>query len=191
MRSSAELRECDGLILPGGESTAMRIIAEKDDLFASLREYISTGRPVWGTCAGCIILSDRVSSVLGGGTNLKVAHVETVTASELYGASSVGGVDISTCRNFFGRQTKSFQAYCHSHLPAASAAFDNYPCIFIRAPAIIHIGDNAKALASIRHEEEEVVVAAIQDNLLVTCFHPELTSDMRIHKYFLTLVANS
>ncbi len=188
MRSSAEMRECDGLIIPGGESTAMRIIAEKDDLFASLRAFVATGKPVWGTCAGCIILSDRVSDVLGGGTNTQAPHVQTVTAEDLYGSSSVGGVDISTCRNFFGRQTKSFQQKCSSNI---ATAFEDFPCVFIRAPAIIHVGPNANALATIEYDGEEIIVAAIQKNLLVTCFHPELTTDKRIHEYFLTLVANN
>jgi pyridoxal 5'-phosphate synthase pdxT subunit len=188
IRTGSDISSCDGIIIPGGESTAMRIIAENDNIFTELRRFVESGKPVWGTCAGCIILSDRVSSVLGGGSNNTSAHTSTVSASELYGASHVGGVDISTCRNFFGRQTKSFQASAKSIDDRTRKVFEDFPSIFIRAPAIIHVGDKAEALARITHDGEEVVVAAQQNNLLVTCFHPELTNDLRIHKYFLTLV---
>jgi 5'-phosphate synthase pdxT subunit len=104
----------------------------------------------------------------------------------LYGDHHIGGIDIGTCRNFFGRQTKSFEIECLSQDPA----FDRFPSIFIRAPAIVRVGDEAKPLATILYNGEEVTVAARQSNLLATCFHPELTNDLRVHKYFLDMVSN-
>jgi 5'-phosphate synthase pdxT subunit len=139
---------------------------------------------VFGTCAGCILLSDRVSSVLGGGDNHKKSDVITLDSAALYGEQHVGGMDITTCRNFFGRQTKSFASKCNSK----DAAFDGFTCVFIRAPAIASVGQMATKLATVKHGESETIVAARQGNLLGTCFHPELTNDDRIHRYFIGMV---
>ena len=142
---------------------------------------------MWGTCAGCILLSDHVSSILGGGNNKVSPTIESVQAVSLYGDYHIGGVDINTCRNFFGRQVKSFETKCTSSVEE----FSEFPCVFIRAPAIAAVGGKATALAKIHHNDQEIIVAARQGNLLVTCFHPELTEDTRIHKYFLAMVAES
>jgi 5'-phosphate synthase pdxT subunit len=155
-----------------------------DSIIAGLKRFSSSGKPVWGTCAGCILLSDHVSSIMGGGNNGISARLETVQATTLYGEHHIGGVDINTCRNFFGRQTKSFESACESEVEE----FDGFPCVFIRAPAITSVGKKATSLAHIFHGDQKIVVAAKQGNLLVTCFHPELTHDTRIHKYFLSMV---
>ena len=122
--------------------------------------------------------------MLGGGSNHQVAHLESVKAAHLYGDQHIGGIDIDTCRNFFGRQTKSFETFSHS----SAAEFEKFPCVFIRAPAIVTVGREATRLATIVYNKEEIVVAAKQGSLLVTCFHPELTKDRRIHQYFINLV---
>ena len=140
--------------------------------------------PTFGTCAGCILLSDHVSSSLGGGDNMKVAHLNAIEAVAVYGEHHIGGLDVNTCRNFFGRQTRSFSALAESSVDA----FQNFPCIFIRAPAIASVGKNATILATVKHDGENIVVAVRQGNLLGTCFHPELSDDERIHKYFLSIV---
>ena len=156
-----------------------------DPMIRALQEFAKSGKVVWGTCAGCILLSDHVSSVLGGGTNEGNVHLEAVKASSLYGDHHIGGIDINTCRNFFGRQTRSFET---KTLKSSVPEFSEYPCVFIRAPAIVTVGPMATNLASIMHNNEEIIVAAQQGNLLSTCFHPELTNDTRIHEYFLKLV---
>ena len=153
-------------------------------MFQQLKAFISSGKPVFGTCAGCILLSDRVSSVLGGGDNHKKPDLITLDSSTLYGEQHVGGMDINTCRNFFGRQTKSFASKCNSQ----EAAFDGFTCVFIRAPAISSVGPKATKLAVVDHEGSETIVAARQGYLLGTCFHPELTNDDRIHRYFIGMV---
>ena len=154
-------------------------------ILKALQSFAKSGRVIWGTCAGCILLSDHVSSVLGGGRNDQPAQLESVKASSLYGDHHIGGIDINTCRNFFGRQTKSFETLSVSTLHE----FDSFPCVFIRAPAIVTVGPLATKLASIVHNNEEIVVAARQANLMSTCFHPELTTDRRIHQYFLDLAS--
>lgn len=159
-------------------------------VFEKLKEFARQGKPIWGTCAGCILLSDHVSSVLGGGTNDKKTHLESVIAAELYGDHHIGGIGINTCRNFFGRQTKSFETSCIAHT-GTPEEFKDFPCVFIRAPAIVSVGPKATALAAIQHGGEHIIVAARQNNLLATCFHPELTPDSRIHKYFLEMVVGT
>lgn len=192
VRQSAELDACDALVIPGGESTTFKIIAGTDDFMEKLRAYVhgsgKGGRPVWGTCAGCILLSDDVVNQLEGenGTG------EMIAKRCKYG-DPVGGLAVSTCRNFFGRQAESFEAAAvatSAEGDAAFKAFDKYPAVFIRAPAILALKEGARALAKVRHpaaagkDADGVVVAAESKHLLVTCFHPELSDDSRIHQYF-------
>lgn len=189
IRKASDLACLDGIILPGGESTAMRIISTGSkgtggSILDHIRGLAESGVPIWGTCAGCIILSDRVSSSLGGGTNDDHIKVSAVRASPLYGAQHIGGIDVNTCRNFFGRQTKSFETLCSSDVPE----FQRFPCVFIRAPAIVSVGPKATSIAKILHDGDEITVAVKQGNLFATCFHPELTNDLRIHEYFINMV---
>jgi len=184
----------------------MKIIAGGDSFMECLRAYVHGGkgsdgqvrppRPVWGTCAGCILLSDKVVNGHGGGGGLAgVAGMEAEAKRCKYG-EQVRGLDVSTCRNFFGRQTESFEAPVLSEDPtcaedaAGRAAFAEFPAVFIRAPAILEVGEGVRVLARIRHparaEEDEgsAIVAAASDRVMVTCFHPELAQDCRIHQYF-------
>ena len=189
IRKAADLDTVDGVIIPGGESTTMRIIGQcsqdrGDSLLGRLREVAESGTPIWGTCAGCILLSDHVSSSLGGGSNDHNVKLASVAAVHLYGDQHIGGMDINTCRNFFGRQTKSFETFCSSPV----RAFERFPCVFIRAPAIVSVGPKATAVATVVHGGDVITVAAQQDNLLATCFHPELANDLRIHEYFVNMV---
>ena len=130
------------------------------------------------------MLSNHVSSSLGGGSNGGDTSLSSVSAKSLYGETHIGGIDVDTCRNFFGRQAKSFEILTKSGDPI----FDRFPALFIRAPAIVSVGTNVEVLASIPYQGEDVVVAVRQGNLLATCFHPELTDDLRIHRFFLSLV---
>ncbi|CAK0797043.1 unnamed protein product [Prorocentrum cordatum] len=201
VRKAEELDDCDALVIPGGESTTMKIIAGMDEFARVLKAFVHGGlgskgqqlapRPVWGTCAGCILLSDNV--VGGGGLRDAICKEEPAQKKCKYG-EQVGGLAISTCRNFFGRQTESFEAGLAADKAWAAEdprhrAFQDYPAVFIRAPGILDIGDGARALARVVHpgapeKEGGVVVAAESDQILVTCFHPELTEDSRIHRYF-------
>mmetsp|Transcript_73900 Transcript_73900/g.175896 ORF Transcript_73900/g.175896 Transcript_73900/m.175896 type:complete len:255 (-) Transcript_73900:196-960(-) len=203
VRTISELDSCDALVIPGGESTTMKIIAGTDLFMDHLRAFVhgktidgkpaaGPRRPVWGTCAGCILLSDEVLNELPGQTSQGPAK------KCKYG-EQVGGLPIATCRNFFGRQVESFEAFSAAGTKGlhedAKKAFENFPAVFIRAPAILRTLEGARALATVQHPLAEalgsegqdagkVIVAAESDHVMVTCFHPELCSDERIHRYF-------
>ena len=178
VRTSEELLKVDGLILPGGESTSMRIIGEIDGLISALKLFVSSGKPCWGTCAGCILLSDRTISVLGGGA------IDNTTEISLESSDPgvFGGIPILTCRNYFGRQMQSFETKT-----TGLGVFDDFPAVFIRAPAILQTGPGVDTLASITYLDQPVVVAVRKGNILATCFHPELSNDSRIHRYFVSM----
>jgi len=197
VRTVQELDGCDALVIPGGESTTMKIIAGTDSFMEHLRAYVHGGkgsdgierqpRPVWGTCAGCILLSDHVVNGFGGGGGLSgIAGTDEKRCK--YG-EQVRGLAVSTCRNYFGRQTESFEAPTLSD-DSTCAAFTDFPAVFIRAPAILEVRDDVRVLARVRHpakmqtEEGSAIVAAASDRIMVTCFHPELAQDSRIHQYF-------
>lgn len=147
----------DGLIIPGGESTVMGKLLRELDMFDVLKELINNGTPVFGTCAGLILLASNL-------TNDEVRHLATM--------------DISVKRNAYGRQLGSFQGeYEFKHI-------GKVPMVFIRAPYIEKIGNDAEILSIVDNN----IVAARQENMLVTAFHPELTGDTRIHKYFLDYI---
>eukprot|EP01135_Chromosphaera_perkinsii_P007359 Nk52_evm7s805 gene=Nk52_evmTU7s805 len=170
VRSKADLLDMDleGLIIPGGESTTMGLVAERSGLLEPLREWIKKGNPVWGTCAGMIVLAD------------KAVH----TKKE--GQKLFGGLDICVERNHFGSQLHSFET--EISIPAIGEKPFN--AIFIRAPCVVSVGSGVEVLASIDkshnilHEEESRIVAVKQGNVMATAFHPELTNDSRLHKYF-------
>jgi pyridoxal 5'-phosphate synthase pdxT subunit len=144
----------DGLIIPGGESTVMGKLLRELDMFDDLKELIASGIPVFGTCAGLILLANKL-------TNDEDKHLSVM--------------DISVKRNAYGRQLGSFQGnYDFKHI-------GNIPMVFIRAPYIESIGDGTEILAVV----DDNIVAARQNNMLVTSFHPELTGDLSVHKFFL------
>ena len=149
----------DGLIIPGGESTVQGKLLRELEMMAPLRVMISSGLPVFGTCAGLILLAKEIE----GGE-----------------APHIAAMDITAKRNAYGRQLGSF-----SHI-GDFKGIGNIPMTFIRAPYISR-SDGAEILAEVSGK----AVAARQDNMLVTAFHPELTSDTSVHSYFLDIVRSA
>jgi 5'-phosphate synthase pdxT subunit len=193
VRTAAEMEGCDGVAIPGGESTAMVLIAKpgghgggnevqrvaKDNgILDALTEWVQVKKmPTWGTCAGLILLSNELASgtVKQGGQGI------------------VGGLSVCASRNFFGRQLASFEA----ELEAPCLGDEAYRGVFIRAPAIIEVGHGVESLCKMTYQRpgepapEEVHVAVKQGHLLGCAFHPELTNDPRFHAYFLDMVAEA
>jgi 5'-phosphate synthase pdxT subunit len=154
----SELEAVDGLIIPGGESTAIGKMMKKYGFIDAVRLFASQGRPIYGTCAGLILLADRITE--GTIPWLRI-------------------MDIEARRNAFGRQQESFEA------DLEITGFDRpFPGIFIRAPLIESAGPEVSVMA----EYAGKAVMARQENLLVTAFHPELTDDVRIHSFFVNMI---
>ncbi|WDW09061.1 pyridoxal 5'-phosphate synthase glutaminase subunit PdxT [Priestia aryabhattai] len=153
-----QLDEIDGLILPGGESTAMRRLIDKYDFMEPLRQFAQAGKPVFGTCAGLILLAGQV-----------------VDREE----SHLGVMDITVARNSFGRQRDSFEAALN-----IKDIGEDFIGVFIRAPHIVEVGENVEVLAM--HNDR--IVAARQGQFLGCSFHPELTDDARMAQYFVAMV---
>ena len=163
VRRPADLDEAAGLIIPGGESTTIWKLAEIFGLACPLRRRITSGMPVFGSCAGMIMLADRL-----------VDGVE--------GQQTLGGIDMTVRRNAFGRQVDSFE----SDLSVAGLDGGPYRGVFIRAPWAERVGDDAEALAT--EPRTGKIVAVRQGPALATAFHPELTDDRRIHELFVNIV---
>jgi pyridoxal 5'-phosphate synthase pdxT subunit len=157
-----DLNGLDGLIIPGGESTTILKLMHIFELFEPLKELIGDRFPVWGTCAGMICLARSVSN------------------SQQSVLTPLGVMDIKVKRNAFGRQVDSFE----SDLEVKALGPKPYHAVFIRAPLIERVGSCVEVLAKLK---DGIVVAARQDNLLATSFHPELTDDTRFHEYFLKM----
>ena len=153
-----ELAEVDALILPGGESTTISQLARTFNLFDPIKKRISEGMPTYGSCAGMILLADRI-----------------IDGAE--GQETFGGIDMTVRRNAFGRQVDSFE----SDLDFQGSSLH---AVFIRAPWVEEVGSNVKILSEINTAEGSHAVAVRQGNLLATSFHPELTGDLRVHRYF-------
>jgi 5'-phosphate synthase pdxT subunit len=167
VRKPEQLHGLDGLIIPGGESTTMGLVAERWGLVAPLKAWVQSGKPTWGTCAGMILLAERATGQKAGGQPL------------------IGGLDVTVNRNYFGRQADSFETL----LRVPVLGEPPIRAVFIRAPAIVESGVGVTILAATTDRTgEEVVVAVQQDNLLATAFHPELTDDPRWHAYFVSHV---
>jgi 5'-phosphate synthase pdxT subunit len=159
VRRPEELAEIDALILPGGESTTIAQLAQTFNLFDPIRERISSGMPVYGSCAGMILLADRI---LDGAQN----------------QLTFGGIDMTVRRNAFGRQVDSFES---------DLTFDLAPlqAVFIRAPWVEEVGKDVEVLAEVKGSDGvSHPVAVRQGSLFATSFHPELTGDLRVHRYF-------
>ena len=161
IRLPNHLDDIDGLIIPGGESTAILQLMESFSLIQPLRELAKAGFPILGTCAGMICLAKKVSN----------HDIETLAV-----------VDIVVNRNAFGRQIDSFEAV----LPIPVLGDKPFPAIFIRAPFIEGAHAQVEILARL---PGGVAVACKQENLIATAFHPELTDDLRLHSYFLSIVS--
>ncbi len=171
VRRPEELERCDALVIPGGESTTMFKLARTFELFEPLQKRIRGGMPAFGTCAGMIMLADRIT----GGT----ADQETV-----------GGLDITVRRNAFGRQVDSFEGELDF------VGLDGpVHAVFIRAPWVEEVGDTVEVLARVSdapHGNPAAagrIVAVRQGPLMATSFHPEVGSDRRIHQVFVDLVS--
>ena len=166
VRRPEELARVDGIVMPGGESTTMHKLARAFDLFEPLRDALRGGMPAFGTCAGMILLADRIE----GGT----ADQETF-----------GGLDVVVRRNAFGRQVDSFEA------ELAVTGFDApFHALFIRAPWVEKVGHDVQVVATVAAGEAMGrIVAVRQAHLLATSFHPEITGDHRFHRLFVEQVA--
>jgi len=153
-----QLKEVDGLIIPGGESTAINKLINKYSFNFYLDDFHKSGKVIYGTCAGLILIAKKV-------------------ADEDFG---LGYIDIDVARNSYGRQIDSFEEYI-------SIDFDKkekFKAIFIRAPKILRAGPDVDILSKI----EDNIILARQNNVLASTFHPELGEDTRIHKYFLKMI---
>lgn len=165
VRRVEHLDGLDGIILPGGESTTMSKLLTLGGLFEPLREALRAGLPAYGTCAGMILLSSEVLETRADAVNL-------------------GALDVTVRRNAFGRQVDSFEADLDFE-----GISDPVHAVFIRAPWIEKVGENARVLATVRSGPAAGAIVAVQQgNVLATSFHPEVTGDTRVHEYFLEMV---
>jgi 5'-phosphate synthase pdxT subunit len=163
VRRPAELAAVDALVLPGGESTTMAKLARTFELLDPLRERVAAGLPVLGTCAGMILLADRIED-------------------GVVGQETVGGLDISVRRNAFGRQVDSFEEDLH-----LSGVEGVVHAVFIRAPWVEEVGESVEVLAQVETGPAAGrIVAVRQGPLMATSFHPEVGGDSRVHALFLS-----
>jgi 5'-phosphate synthase pdxT subunit len=174
VRRPRELKGLHGLVLPGGESTTIVKLARIFEMLEPLREIIAAGLPVYGSCAGMILLADRVDD---GGSPIE---------------ETVGGIDMTVRRNAFGRQVESFEE------DVAIDGIDGGPvhAVFIRAPWVSEVGPAVRPLGRVSAPGGDGslagrIVAVRQQHLLATSFHPELTGDGRVHAYFCEMVRNT
>jgi len=168
VRRASELADVDAVVIPGGESTTMYKLAAAFGLFEPLREHIAAGMPVLGTCAGMILLAD---SIEGG----------------IEGQQTLGGLDVVVRRNAFGRQVDSFEG------DVDFTPFDEpFHAVFIRAPWVEKVGADVEVLATVATGPAiGRIVAVRQGAVMATSFHPEITADDRVHRYFVDLVRSS
>lgn len=161
VRYAHELDDVDGLIIPGGESTAIDRLTTRntDPIFDAIKGKALLGMPIYGTCMGSIFLATEIE----GSTQVRLALM-----------------NINVVRNAFGPQRASFE----TDLVIPCLGANPFPCVFIRAPIIKQVGPGVNVLSRI----EQGIVMARQENLLVTAFHPEVTADNRVHEYFLAMV---
>jgi 5'-phosphate synthase pdxT subunit len=169
VRSLTTLAEVDALVIPGGESTTMSKLAVLDGFLEPLRAARRAGMPMYGSCAGMIMLADEVAD----------ARPDQET---------IGGIDVTVRRNAFGRQVDSFEV--DVDIPVLGDA--PFRAVFIRAPWVDRVGPDVEVLATVRRGADEgTIVAVRQGPLMATAFHPELTGDHRIHEAFVDAVRHS
>ncbi|PFH58707.1 hypothetical protein XA68_13323 [Ophiocordyceps unilateralis] len=176
VRSPPELARCDALVIPGGESTAISFVAAQSGLLEPLRQFVKVEKkPVWGTCAGLILLSEHVNATKKGGQEV------------------IGGIDVRVHRNHFGRQIESFETDVDlPFLAGDDSASTTFPGVFIRAPVVEDVlpGAAVSVLATLPSRDKVRrgagdIIAVRQGNAFGTSFHPELTADPRIHVWWL------
>ena len=163
VRRPAELDDVSGLVIPGGESSTIWKLAVIFDLMEPLRKRLGSGMPAFGSCAGMIMLADRV--------------VDGIEGQETF-----GGIDMVVRRNAFGRQVDSFE----SDITLTGLGGPEFRAVFIRAPWVEQTGDGVEIIATESHTGR--IVAVRQGPALATAFHPELTPDLRIHELFVDMV---
>jgi 5'-phosphate synthase pdxT subunit len=162
VRRPEELASVSGLVIPGGESSVMDKLSRLFGLTEPLKAAIADGLPVYGTCAGLIMLADTVLDAIAG-------------------QQSLGGLDVAVRRNAFGSQLDSFE----TDLDIPDIGGEPMHAVFIRAPIVENVGEKVRVLAAL---DDGRVVAVAQGNLIGTSFHPEMTDDHRFHDYFLDMV---
>ena len=162
VRTIGELERCNGLVIPGGESTVMQKLAENYGLFDPIKELIREGFPVFGTCAGLIMLAEEI-----------VDGIE--------GQKGFGGLPVAVRRNAFGNQLDSFE----TDLEFSGIEGEPIHAAFIRAPIVERVGDGVEVLSKLGDGR---IVAVKSGNLLGISFHPEVTGEKRVHEYFLNMV---
>ncbi len=167
VKTPEQLSKLDGLIIPGGESTTIGQLSLINGLLKRLKEKIESGMPVFGICAGLIILSKNAKDRVIGDTNQPLLNL----------------LDVKVERNSFGRQRDSFEAKI-SLEPVNISSFNG---VFIRAPSISEVGDDVQVISKCN----EKIVAVKQGNIIATSFHPELTTDISLHKYFVKIIQQS
>ncbi len=165
VRRAEELHRIDGLVIPGGESTTLWRLSVAFDLLDPLRKLIASGLPAFGSCAGMIMLADRLTDGVAG-------------------QQTFGGIDMTVRRNAFGRQVDSFES--DVDLGQDSGPFH---AVFIRAPWVEEVAGNAAVMGT--EERTGRIVAVRQGQLLATAFHPELTPDRRVHQLFVDIVKDN
>ncbi|MEI8180989.1 pyridoxal 5'-phosphate synthase glutaminase subunit PdxT, partial [Aestuariivirga sp.] len=166
IRHASDIAEVDGIVLPGGESTTISKLAVIDGLMEPLRAAASGGVPMYGSCAGMILLADRI---LDGRPDQE----------------TIGGIDMTVRRNAFGRQVDSFEG----GIDLEGIPGGPFPGIFIRAPWVEELGEQVEVLGRVGNGAALGRIVAVRDrNLIATSFHPELTGDIRVHQYFVEMV---
>ena len=166
VKHPADLARVSGIVIPGGESTTISKLAVIDGLMEPLRAAAAAGMPMYGSCAGMILLADRI---LDGRPDQE----------------TIGGIDMTVRRNAFGRQVDSFEG----GIDLEGIDGGPFPGVFIRAPWVEEIGLGVEVLGRVGSGSAEGRIVAVRDrNLIATSFHPELTGDTRVHQYFVEMV---
>lgn len=169
VRREAELAEVDAIVLPGGESTTVHKLARSFGLFEPLREALREGLPAFGTCAGLIMLADRLENPAPG-------------------QETFGGLDVVVRRNAFGRQVDSFEADLDVEIDG-TVLDPPFHAVFIRAPWVEKVGQEVEVVARVASGDAVGrIVGVRQANILATSFHPEITGDHRLHALFVDMV---
>ncbi len=167
VKTPEQIAKLDGLIIPGGESTMMGQLSLINGSLKQIKEKIEAGMPVLGICAGLILLSKEAKDRVVGETDQPLLDL----------------LDVQVERNSFGRQQDSFEV----EISMDSINIPKFNGVFIRAPSIVEVGDNVETVSKFN----EKIVAVKQNNMLGTAFHPELTSDASLHKYFVNMIKKS
>ncbi len=164
VKTSQDVARIDGLVIPGGESTTIGRMSMLGGMLESVRDRILSGVPVFGICAGMVLLSKNTRDLVVGETNQAL----------------LGILDVDVERNSFGRQRQSFER----QVDMTTAGIPSFTGVFIRAPSVVRAGPTVAILAGL----DGRTVAVRQENMLATAFHPELTADVALHRYFVDMI---